>query len=159
MARHLISQLGTVIVSLLTNDMPFKHVYSMHINRFPFTVLVFSAAVCSLKVSRSLYDAPFFSPSALPRTHLLATAPEQTLARPHANSCCSAVATRTPGLADALPTNEHERVSILQNNKHRSFEHREKEMTPLLRKDCFGLVFFFQSVFFFIKANLILTDA
>lgn len=61
-ARHLIGQLGTVIVSLLTNDLAFKHVYPLHINHFPFAALVFRAAVCSLKVSGSLYDALFSRP-------------------------------------------------------------------------------------------------
>lgn len=61
-ARHLIGQLGTVIVSLLTDDLPFKHVYPLHINRFPFATLVFSAAVFSLKVNCLLHDALFSRP-------------------------------------------------------------------------------------------------
>lgn len=96
-ARHLIGQLGTVIVSLLTNDLPFRHVYPLHINHFPFAALVFSAAVCSLKVSRSLYDAIFSRHSAPQRPRLLAAAPEQALSGPHANFCCIAAAPRTQG--------------------------------------------------------------
>lgn len=60
--RHLIGQLGTVIVSLLTDDLPFKHVYPLHINSFSFAALVFSAAVFSLKVNRLLHDALFSRP-------------------------------------------------------------------------------------------------
>lgn len=64
-ARRLIGLLGTVIVSLLTNDLPFKHVYPLHIKRFPSAALVCSAAVCLLKVSRSPHDALFSRPRPL----------------------------------------------------------------------------------------------
>lgn len=69
MARRLIGQLGTVIVSLLTNDLPFKHVYSLHINQLPAQPR-YSAVrlVGSLKVSRSPHDALFSRPLPPPNT-------------------------------------------------------------------------------------------
>lgn len=99
-ARRLIGLLGTVIVSLLTNDLPFKHVYPLHIKRFPNAALVFSAAVCLLKVSRSPHDSLFSRPQPLAPRHPQDPGPPcprvQALAGPHANSCCSAVDPRTP---------------------------------------------------------------
>lgn len=109
-ARHLIGQLGTVIVSLLTNDLPFKHVYSLHINRFPFAALVFSAAVCSLKVSRSLHDSLFSRPRPSKDPAPLAAAPELAPAGAHANSCCNCRSPsdlRYPWLLRLLPTSGH----------------------------------------------------